>query len=579
MRRGLLAFVAVSAMLVAVVGRDGRAALALAPDVSAAQTTLTWKSCQPSGFQCATLTVPVDYTRPSGATLSLALIRLPAKHQSQRIGSLLANPGGPGGSAIEFMKAWANVVSSDIHNRFDLVAFDPRGVGLSTPIVCHDTLQKLVALDPSPDNAAEWTQAETVSKKFADDCAAKYPNLLPYLGTKNVVRDMESIRVALGEDKITYVGYSYGTAIGAVYADMYPTHVRAFVLDGALDLSQDFEQSSGSQIGGFERAFQSYLANCRATHCALAANGDPEAAVDTLMAQVELTPIPSSADRPAGPGETLTGILGALYSQREWASLTQALTDAIDGDGTGLVDLTDQYLERKQDGSYPNLMEAFNAVSFDDATCPKDPNSYIALVPQFTKLSKHFGPSAAEAGLLCAYWQTTPDQLTTPRAAGAPPIVVISTTNDPATPYEQGVALSKQLESGHLITHRGEGHTIYAQGDSCVDAAVNAYLINLTTPADGLTCGNGAPPPETEQTPAASGSATPSTAAPSPTRTGATPSSSSGTPTAPGVPNTGGPASGKGSGAGNVAILAVLFVLVALAGAGVIVVLQRRERF
>ena len=364
-------------------------------------------------------------------------------------------------------------------------------------------------MDPTPDTAAEWTEAEDAAKTFVADCADKYPNLLPYLGTKNVARDMESVRIALGEDKLTYVGYSYGTAIGAVYADMYPHRVRAFVLDGALgplaDVRADRARCRWSASNAPTRRTSP---NCRATSCKLAANGDPGAAVDALLAKVETKAIPApQEDRAAGPGETLLGIISAMYSSREWPSLTSALVSAINGNGSGMVELADSYLERNSDGSYPNLIEANMAVNYDDSVCPKDPQAYRALAMQFAKASPHFGASAASSGLTCAYWPTTPDALTPPKAAGAPPIVVISTTNDPATPYEWGVAMSQQLESGELIIHRGEGHTIYAQGDSCIDNAVNAYLVNLTQPAKGLTCGNGAPPPDNLGTPTPGGSA------------------------------------------------------------------------
>jgi pimeloyl-ACP methyl ester carboxylesterase len=574
MHRALLGLFA-AVIVLSVIGRGATATANAAPATAINASSLSWTNCQPRGFQCATLEVPVNYSDPNGATLSLALMRLPATSQSNKIGSLLANPGGPGGSALDFLTAWAGLLSNQIRSRFDLVAFDPRGVGKSTPIICHATLQKLVAVDPSPDNQAEWDAAEAASKRFADDCEAKYPSLLPFLGTKNVARDMESVRIALGEDKLTYVGYSYGTAIGAVYADMYPNRVRAFVLDGAVDLSLNFEDANKTQMIGFERAFNAYLDDCRQRKCSLTKNGDPGAAVDKLLAQVETQPLPApSADRPAGPGEVLLGIISALYSSSEWNALTGALVNAINGDGSGMVELTDEYLQRNPDGSYPNLMEANAAVNFDDETCPKDPNAYIAMAARLKQAAPRFGESAASAGLLCAYWPTTPDPLTTPHAAGAPPIVLISTTNDPATPYESGVAMSKQLESGPLITHRGEGHTIYAQGDSCVDAAVNAYLINLTVPEAGKTCGNGPPPPDSpNSTGAATVTASPGApASPTPTRT-ATPRA---TAQAPGAPNTGSTGD-KDNGSTIILIIAGSLVILGLVVAGGVVYAQQRR--
>ncbi len=550
------------------------AALAALPSAApvAAAGSVSWSDCG-GGFQCGTLSVPKDYSDASKGTIELALIRLPAKNQSQRIGSLLVNPGGPGASAIDFTRLWARLLSNDIRNRFDVTAFDPRGVGYSTPIECHDTLQQLVAVNPDPETPQEWQEANDAAKTFVAGCQQKYADLLPYVGTKNVARDMESVRKALGEEKLTYLGYSYGTAIGATYADMYPDRVRAFVLDGAVDLSLDFKETNRQQMVGFERAYQAFVADCKARNCALAKNGDPGAAVDALLARVDRQPLPArGADRPAGPGETLLGIASALYSKQAWPQLTNALLMAINnGDGSQLVNLADEYLQRNSDGSYPNLMEANMAVNYADEECPKDPKVYEQLAADWAKSAPHFGASAATAALTCAYWPGKPDPVPAPRAKGAPPIVVISTTNDPATPYEWGVALSKQLESGRLLIHRGEGHTIYAQGDSCVDQAVNAYLLNLQVPDSGKTCGTGAPPPES------SGSAT--AAPPSTTTKGAT-ATATGTPgaaasptqKAPGAPNTG---SGKDSNTRVVAAVALIFVVAAAAVAGALLGWQR----
>lgn len=475
-----------------------------------AQDDLQWNDCG-GGFQCARLNVPLDYSKPDGDTVRLALARLPATARSGKIGSLLVNPGGPGGSAIDFLRAWAGAVSPDIRAKFDLVAFDPRGVGDSQGINCHVTLQSLVAVDPNPTTDADWAAAEQATKTFVDACAAKYGDFLDSLGTKNVARDMESVRKALGDDKLTYLGYSYGTAIGQVYADMYPGNVRAMVLDGALDLSQDFAAINEQQMVGFERAYNAYLQNCRDTRCSLASRGDPATVINTLMAQVTSKPLPApAADRPAGPGELQTAITSALYAQQSWPVLTRALVEALDGDGTGLIQLTDQYLGRNPDGSYPDLIEANMAVNSIDEQCPKDVDAYKQLATQFAQAAPFFGPGAAVSGLACAYWPAKPDPLSAPTTKDAPPIVIIDTTNDPATPYEWGLNVNQQLASSVLITHRGNGHTIYAQGDSCVDNAVNAYLLNLTVPAKDTTCGNG-PPPPSQQTPVASTTATATT--------------------------------------------------------------------
>ena len=566
--------IGLGAIVLAVFALTGSPSVSAAP--SAAPVTaagpISWSDCG-NGFQCGKLTVPVDYQNPNGATIDLALQRLPARTASTRIGSLLVNPGGPGGSAIEFLRSWGQAVSRTIRDRFDLVAFDPRGVGQSAPIVCHDTLQAFVAVDPTPDNPQEWQQADDAAKKFVDDCQKKYASFLPFVGTKNVARDMESVRQALGEDKLTYVGYSYGTAIGQVYADMYPDRVRAFVLDGAMDLSLGFEESSRLQMVGFERALQSYLEDCRQKQCGLAKNGDPEKAIDALLAKVEVKPLPAAgADRPAGPGETLLGIIAALYSKFSWPQLTNALLQAINnGDGTQMVNLADEYLERNSNGSYPNLIEANLAVNYADQTCPKDPKVYEQFAVEWAKSSPHFGASAASSGVTCAFWPAKPDPLTVPKAHGAPPIVVISTTNDPATPYEEGVALSKQLESGRLLIHRGEGHAVYVLGgDQCIDGAVNDYLLTLKAPESGTSCGNGAPPPETPASPSPTSASRSRT--PAATTTGTAEPDATATTHAPGPPNTG---NGQSNGTARVAAVMLAFVVVAAALAGMLVGLQR----
>jgi len=528
---------------------------------------IDWDEC--GQIECATFEVPLDYAKPGGETIELSLIRIKARQQDQRIGVLMANPGGPGASANEFVRLWRILLSNDIRNRFDIVSFDPRGVGESTPIVCHDSLQELVAVDPDPDNDTEWAHARAVAKEFADACAAKYADLLPHVGTKDVARDMDAIRAALGEEKLNYVGYSYGTSIGGVYADMFADRIRAMVLDGGTDLSLGFEDVNRTQMIGFERAFEAYLTDCRAKSCSISSGGDPRAVVDQIIARAEQSPIPAKdADRPAGPGEVQLGIISAMYSKLTWTSLTRALQEARDGDGSGLVELTDQYLQREGDGDYPNLIEANAAVNYVDSACPKDPEAYRLLGDRFAKDAPTFGRSAATSGLLCAYWPATANPVDAPEGKGAPPIIVIATTNDPATPYEWGVALSQQLESGILVTHRGEGHTIYAQGNACIDSVVNSYLLTLAVPAEGTTCGNGPPPPsqQANPTPASSPTSAPSEADPT-----ATPRA---TVSPPAPPSTG---EARDDGSAKVGFWALAAVLFAAVVAGLLVVWVRRR--
>lgn len=465
---------------------------------------LAWKDCG-DGFDCATLSVPLDYAAPTAGSLDLALVRLPAGDPGHRVGSLLANPGGPGASGIDFVRAWAGSLDSKVRDRFDIVGFDPRGIGASSPVVCHDTLQAYIAADPTPDSQAEWDNLAEQTRQFSARCAERYANVLPHLGTKDVARDLDRIRAAVGDQKLTYLGYSYGTVIGQVYADMFPANVRAIVLDGAVDLSLSSDERTLTQAAGFERALGNFLDDCRQSGCPLTRRGDPAAAVDELLAKAEASPIAArGADRPAGPGEALLGLAAALYSRSSWPELARAVVAGLDGDGDGtaLVRLTDYYLSRRDDGSYPNEQEAnlaVNCVDQDPSRLSVRYDDYAAARPGLAARAAHFGPAFAN-GLACATWGATPDPLTAPKATGAPPILVVDTTGDPATPYEWGVAVSKQLATATLLTFNGEGHTAYGR-DRCVNRAVNDYLLDLVVPPAGTSCGTasarpGTPPSE-----------------------------------------------------------------------------------
>jgi len=479
------------AAILAMVMVSGSAAVPGAAHASA--SSIAWSSCS-RGFECGTLDVPIDYSNPASGTLSLALIRLPATDQAHKIGSLLVNPGGPGASGVNFVRAWATTLSSTIRQQFDIVGFDPRGIGQSTPIDCHDNLQAFIAAEPVPTTQAQWDTLVQLTKDFDNACAQKYGPLLPFLGTKNVVRDMDQIRAAVGDDKLNYLGYSYGTVIGQVYADMFPTKIRALVLDGSVDLSLSTDDKTLTQIGGFELALNNFVANCQQQNCALnqRTNGNPMAAIDQLLAKVEKAPIPApSADRPAGPGETFLGLITPLYSKSAWPMLATAVDSALNGDASQIVQLADSYLDRNPDGSYANSQETNIAVSCLDqepSQLPVTFKDFPAAAAKFALTSSHFGPAVAN-GLTCAYWPAKPDPLKPPTATGAPPILIVDTTGDPATPYAWGVSVSKQLKSSVLLTYNGDGHTAYDSGDACVDGAVNTYLVSLTTPLPGTQCG------------------------------------------------------------------------------------------
>ncbi|MDX6218446.1 MAG: hypothetical protein QOJ48_127, partial [Frankiales bacterium] len=309
---------------------------------------LSWSSCG-GGFQCTTLTVPLDPARPALGTVGIAITR--HKATGSRIGSLLINPGGPGASAVGFLKETYSSYPSTLRQHFDLAAFDPRGVGLTAPVRCLSTsqLDAYFHLDPVPDTPAERTALDAGNKKLADGCESRSGRILPYVSTRIVAQDMDRVRAALGDQKLTYLGYSYGTAIGASYLDQFPTHVRAMVLDGALDPSSTWDQLLAGQSKGFDVALNAFLANCQQTSCAFrkAVSGDLGHAFDALAAKVEQHPLPGDGSRTVGPDEFTLGVGAGLYSRGNgWPAIAEALAEAEQGSGRTLLALNDSYLER-----------------------------------------------------------------------------------------------------------------------------------------------------------------------------------------------------------------------------------------
>lgn len=449
-------------------------------------TELDWKDCD-GGFQCATLEVPVDHRDLAGDTIELGLARRPARVPAARIGSLLMNPGGPGGSAVELIES--TPLPSTLTDRFDIVGFDPRGVGRSAALDCRTHLQAIYDDDPTIDDAADRRRLLADSKAFVDECRDRHQDLLPYLGTTAVARDMERVRIALGEEQVNYVGYSYGTALGQEYARLYPGRVRTMVLDGVVDLSKSGIEAAASQASGFTRALAAFTAACDRRDCGL---GDPAGeVVDEVIASAERRPIPArGADRPAGPGVVNLALAQALYSETLWPQLGRALEDARDGQGAGLVGLADAYLRRDPDGTYSFAFEAYFAVSCLDQAFPRDPQAVLDAAKYIGASYPQVGEGLVNDYVRCALWPVPPDPLAPmpPATKGLPPVVVISTTGDPATPYENGVTVAHQIPGARLVTNVGEGHTVFAQGKGCIDDAVTTYLVHVKPPAAGLVC-------------------------------------------------------------------------------------------
>jgi len=450
---------------------------------------LAWTDCG-GGFQCGTLQVPLDYSQPGGHKISLALLRKPALDQSQRIGSLLMNPGGPGESGIDFMRSDISSLSN-LNKRFDLVTWDPRGVAASSPIACVDgpTLDQYLALDSVLDDAQEKQAAIQANKDFAAACQRRFGDLLPFLDSESTARDMDEMRAAVGDDKLTYLGFSYGTFIGQWYAHLFPTRVRALSLDGVVDPTVSANDSLLGQVKGFEQNLNAWVANCRASAtCAYSRTGDPRVKLNAAMARLDANPL-RVGNRQLTRSLAMTGVLVTLYSQSTWQVLDRALTALDNGDGSTMLFLADAYNQRKADGTYDNLFNgAYQATYCLDFAVPADIAAYDKLGSAFAQAAPFFGPWSQYSNLQCAYWPAKPKHENEPLpVSGAPPILLVGGTNDPATPYSEAQSVNKQVQGSVLLTRQGNGHTSY-DASACSHDIEDAYLINLTVPAPGTVC-------------------------------------------------------------------------------------------
>jgi pimeloyl-ACP methyl ester carboxylesterase len=456
--------------------------------------TLHWQGCGNS-FQCSTLTVPMDYENPASKSLHLAVIRLPAGDRKKRIGSLVINPGGPGGSGVDYARAASQVISGDVRDRYDVVGFDPRGVGRSDPVRCLSNAETdaFYAADPTPTTPQQIAQWVAVSKGFADKCGSRVGDELRFIGTRDAAHDLDILKSALGDQKLYYLGKSYGTQLGATYADEFPTHIGRMVLDGVIDPALTAEQINLGQAKGFELATRSFLADCvRQSDCPLGPD------VDGGMTQLRdfLSSLSSNPLRTKDVHRQLTeglgayGVVQAMYSKRLWSSLRIALTQARSGDGSGLLALADQYAQREPNGQYDgNLNDAFYAVTCVDRPQTGGLAQIEKDVTEFERAAPLWGSFLAWNALPCAYWPDPPTGEPRPVSApGSGPILVVGTTRDPATPYQWAESLAKELSDGHLLTYNGDGHTAYRQGSNCVDGVVDAYLLRGTVPAGGKRC-------------------------------------------------------------------------------------------
>ncbi len=441
-------------------------------------------------FECATISVPLDYTDPTGATIALQLVKVHDSDNHAHTGSLIVNPGGPGGSGLNLALGLAGQVSDMLLTHFDLVGFDPRGVGASSPIECLSDSEKddLNAASPDVLTAAGFAQAKQLAKQVADKCSEKYGAALAQYDTVQTARDMDQIRQAVGDDQMNYLGFSYGTELGAQYLHLFPQKMRVAVLDGAVDPLTDDITSFADQLKGFEGAFDQFAAWC-VKHSPCRSLGAPRKAVATVVNKAKAAPIPATGDsRTASSALVDTAVLEALYSQSDWPKLGQALLDAEAGDAKGVLSLADQYNQR-YNGHYTNIGDANTTINCNDSKPGPTDTTIRATAASWAKRFPLFGVWSAAALFSCQDWQPhrtvppLPTATTTPRK-----VLVIGNLHDPATPYQGAKDLAQTLGNAELLTWDGEGHTSYLQGSTCIDGYVDTYLVSGTLPPTGKTC-------------------------------------------------------------------------------------------
>ena len=440
---------------------------------------VTWEPCR-DGLECATVLAPLDRADPDDQALTLALARRPA--EQPRRGSIFVNPGGPGGSGTELVQRFPD----EGLEHYDIVGWDPRGTGDSTPVRCwgDQAIERYNQADQSPDDDAEMEKLITLNRKYGASCLASSGALLGHVSTTDTVADLELLRTLLDEPELNYVGYSYGTEIGARYADAYPDATGQLVLVSPVDLTDD---DSIVQDQGFDRALGHFADWCAEQGCTLGSTGaEVIGAVTDLFDTLDAEPV-DVGERRLTQSEAVTGVKNVLYSDvRGWEFLAGAVAAAKQGDGRNLLHSADLYHQRDRDGRYGKLLTSFDAIRCLDGT-DEGMDGEVEAARETAEKAPVFGTYSG-LDLTCPLWPVAAappsDDVT---ATGAPPILLVGTTGDSATPYEYAERMAEQLESAVLLTHEGEGHGSYGSND-CVDAAVVEFLTSGHPPDDGTRC-------------------------------------------------------------------------------------------
>jgi pimeloyl-ACP methyl ester carboxylesterase len=453
---------------------------------------IEWTACDGSTnteVECGNIEVPFDYADPDQGSFVLYVKKHNAVSPADRIGSMMVNPGGPGFGGSSLADDAEYYFSQDLIDRFDIIAWDPRGTGESTPAVnCVDTFDEYFGLDSPPETPDEKQALIDASQAFNDKCAENSGTILPFISTKASAQDINSLRLALGEEKVSFFGFSYGSELGTTWATMFPETVRAIVVDGAVDPTASSIQEGMAQAKGFEGQLATFLKQCsERTTCEFHNNGDAEDAFDKLVLDIDAKPLEVSKDRTlVTQGVLFTAVAQAMYSDYYWPQLSEALSAAQGGDGKGILQLYDDYYQRNEDGTYGNELEAFLAIScLDDpgATSTEEVDSHIE---DFIAAAPRLGGNFAY-GYSCALWPVKQAAKVNITGKGAGPIVVVGTTGDAATPLSSTRKMAQGLEQGILVVVDANQHTGYG-ANSCVVKAVDEYLIKLTVPANETTC-------------------------------------------------------------------------------------------
>ncbi|HEU4756717.1 MAG TPA: alpha/beta hydrolase [Agromyces sp.] len=454
---------------------------------------LEWEPC--GDLQCATAEAPLDWDAPDQGEIELALVRQTAS--GERIGSLLVNPGGPGGSGYEFIaESLDYAVGPRLKERFDIVGFDPRGVGRSSAVQCYDAAQKdefLYGIVPAERGSDEWiAEVRAANEDYGAVCAERTGDLLANVDTASAARDLDLLRAILGDEELNYLGYSYGTLLGATYAGLYPEKAGRLVLDGAVDPAVSIDEVNVAQSIGFEQSLRAYLADCLAgDECPFSGSVDDAAdEVGRLLASVDASPLQGSDGRQLGADALVIAIIYPLYSPESWPYLSDMFESVMFGEADTALFFADGYYGRDADGTYrDNSIEAFRAVNCLDYTYDADVATMRQKAAELAEAAPIIGPYFGYGDLGCVTWPYSSEAERAPIGAeGAPPILVVGTTGDPATPYEWAESLADQLDSGVLVTYDGEGHTAYRKSNACVDTTVEAFLIDGVVPDSDPSC-------------------------------------------------------------------------------------------